>query len=212
MAIFFEEKEIIRSSDGVQFEENAKIIRLEETPEQIEASKRKELAIEKRKSHKPLAVQLAEAKERKDEDWKSANNPFAPPPGLDEEDFQVQEDRNAEERLRQQKSRQQLQVDKVSYEHAVLQSKMNFVPLNEAAIFVPPPITMALQKSQTTSSSAILPVRVKSKSAAHKKKDKKEKRCRAEASGPSSTSKKSKSESSETGLGLLAAYSSDSDE
>ncbi|KAH7488690.1 hypothetical protein PRIC1_007193 [Phytophthora ramorum] len=69
---------VLTSSDGL-FGDNVEEKRVTEAP----APRAEDAA-----GYKPLYEQLQERKDQKDSDWKEKNNPFAPPKGLDEEEFE----------------------------------------------------------------------------------------------------------------------------
>ncbi|POM68541.1 hypothetical protein PHPALM_15288 [Phytophthora palmivora] len=73
---------VLTSSDGL-FGDNVEEKRVTEAPV---------LRAEDAAGYKPLYEQLQERKEQKDSEWKEKNNPFAPPKGLDEEDFEYIQD------------------------------------------------------------------------------------------------------------------------
>ncbi|ETL80888.1 hypothetical protein L917_18665 [Phytophthora nicotianae] len=73
---------VLTSSDGL-FGDNVEEKRVTEAP----APRPEDTA-----GYKPLYEQLQERKEQKDSEWKEKNNPFAPPKGLDEEEFEYIQD------------------------------------------------------------------------------------------------------------------------
>eukprot|EP00644_Phytophthora_capsici_P013504 jgi/Phyca11/17670/fgenesh1_pg.PHYCAscaffold_29_\ len=73
---------VLTSSDGL-FGDNVEEKRVTEAP-----APRPEDA----SGYKPLYEQLQERKDQKDSEWKEKNNPFAPPKGLDEEEFEYIQD------------------------------------------------------------------------------------------------------------------------
>ncbi|OWZ00927.1 hypothetical protein PHMEG_00027782 [Phytophthora megakarya] len=73
---------VLTSSDGL-FGDNVEEKRVSEAP----APRAQDAA-----GYKPLYEQLQERKDQKDSEWKEKNNPFAPPKGLDEEDFEYIQD------------------------------------------------------------------------------------------------------------------------
>ncbi|KAG7381907.1 hypothetical protein PHYPSEUDO_005489 [Phytophthora pseudosyringae] len=73
---------VLTSSDGL-FGDNVEEKRVTEAP-----APRPEDA----SGYKPLYEQLQERNELKDSEWKEKNNPFAPPKGLDEEEFEYIQD------------------------------------------------------------------------------------------------------------------------
>ncbi|KAL3674800.1 hypothetical protein V7S43_000728 [Phytophthora oleae] len=73
---------VLTSSDGL-FGDNVEEKRVTEAP-----APRPEDA----SGYKPLYEQLQERRDQKDSDWKEKNNPFAPPKGLDEEEFEYIQD------------------------------------------------------------------------------------------------------------------------
>ncbi|KAF4033519.1 N-terminal domain of NEFA-interacting nuclear protein NIP30 [Phytophthora infestans] len=73
---------VLTSSDGL-FGDNVEEKRVSEAP----APRSEDAA-----GYKPLYEQLQERKERKDSEWKEKNNPFAPPKGLDDEEFEYIQD------------------------------------------------------------------------------------------------------------------------
>ncbi|KAG1711438.1 hypothetical protein DVH05_008690 [Phytophthora capsici] len=73
---------VLTSSDGL-FGDNVEEKRVTEAP-----APRPEDA----SGYKPLYEQLQKRKDQKDSEWKEKNNPFAPPKGLDEEEFEYIQD------------------------------------------------------------------------------------------------------------------------
>ncbi|KAK1947469.1 hypothetical protein P3T76_001479 [Phytophthora citrophthora] len=73
---------VLTSSDGL-FGDNVEEKRVTEAP-----APRPEDA----SGYKPLYEQLQERKDQKDSEWKEKNNPFAPPKGLDEDEFEYIQD------------------------------------------------------------------------------------------------------------------------
>ncbi|CEG35516.1 Uncharacterized conserved protein [Plasmopara halstedii] len=73
---------VLTSSDGL-FGDNVEEKRVTEAP-----PARPEDTV----NYKPLYEQLLERKETKDIEWKEKNNPFAPPKGLDDEEFEYIQD------------------------------------------------------------------------------------------------------------------------
>ncbi|RLN64515.1 hypothetical protein BBJ29_001094 [Phytophthora kernoviae] len=73
---------VLTSSDGL-FGDNVEEKRVTEAP----APRPEDAA-----GYKPLYEQLQELREKKDSDWKEKNNPFAPPKGLDDEEFDYIQD------------------------------------------------------------------------------------------------------------------------
>ncbi|KAG6611695.1 uncharacterized protein IUM83_17194 [Phytophthora cinnamomi] len=73
---------VLTSSDGL-FGDNVEEKRVTEAP----APRAEDAA-----GYKPLYEQLQERREQKDSEWKEKNNPFAPPKGLDEEEFEYIKD------------------------------------------------------------------------------------------------------------------------
>ncbi|EGZ29798.1 hypothetical protein PHYSODRAFT_309966 [Phytophthora sojae] len=73
---------VLTSSDGL-FGDNVEEKRVTEAP----APRAEDAA-----GYKPLYEQLQERREQKDSGWKEKNNPFAPPKGLDEEEFEYIKD------------------------------------------------------------------------------------------------------------------------
>uniref|UniRef100_A0AAV1USJ2 FAM192A/Fyv6 N-terminal domain-containing protein n=1 Tax=Peronospora matthiolae TaxID=2874970 RepID=A0AAV1USJ2_9STRA len=69
---------VLTSSDGL-FGDNVQEERVTETPAP---------RADDRGSYKPLYEQLQECQEKKDSEWKAKNNPFAPPKGLDDDEFE----------------------------------------------------------------------------------------------------------------------------
>ncbi len=74
----FEEGSVLESTDGVSYTK-------EKILEKRDDSTRGKSGVAVR-GDKSLAEQLADAKEKKDEDWKEKNNPFRAPKALDDED------------------------------------------------------------------------------------------------------------------------------
>ncbi|CAI5743467.1 unnamed protein product [Hyaloperonospora brassicae] len=68
---------VLTSSDGL-FGDNVQEERVTEAP----APRAEDAG-----GYKPLYEQLQERQEKKDSDWKEKNNPFAPPKGLDDDEF-----------------------------------------------------------------------------------------------------------------------------
>ncbi|KAE8902400.1 hypothetical protein PF005_g481 [Phytophthora fragariae] len=73
---------VLTSSDGL-FGDNVEEKRVTEAP----APRAEDSA-----GYKPLYEQLQDRREQKDSEWKEKNNPFAPPKGLDEEEFEYIKD------------------------------------------------------------------------------------------------------------------------
>jgi hypothetical protein len=86
----------------------------EEVKERTEAEERR-LEAQSRADARPLYEQLLEQREAKDTAWKEANNPFKPPPGLDEEDVAYFEDRASTDRARKRKVYEQGQNDMMEF-------------------------------------------------------------------------------------------------
>lgn len=78
MALAFVESAVLYSEDGVSFTKEKDIKKEDDGF----VSRRPQPG-----SGKSLGEQLAESKKAKDDEWKEANNPFKPPPGLDEDEY-----------------------------------------------------------------------------------------------------------------------------
>ena len=95
MAFNFVASAVIKSSDGVTFTQETKI-----EPKDPEKAKKRSMG-PAMPIGKSLAEQLAENAEKKDLEWKEANNPFRPPPSMTEDEAMfLEEVKLAEERKR----------------------------------------------------------------------------------------------------------------
>lgn len=204
MALAFVESAVLSSEDGVTFNKEKDIPdSLRETGGQKRA-----MPWAPEGSNKSLGEQLAESKAKKDAEWKEANNPFKPPPGLDEEDFDFYE--SVEAKKEQSKIQKKIQADQDSRSFNMAQlakvkpasatsMTTSFKDLEEP----PPPV------------SAPVPLVVKKK---HVEKDGKHKKSKSKSSLESDSAakkakKSKKSDRSEAtpegGLSLLGSYDSD---
>ena len=104
----------------------------EEVKERTEAEERR-LEAQSRADARPLFEQLLEQREAKDAAWKEANNPFKPPPGLDEEDVAYFEDRASTDRARKRKVYEQGQNDMMEFALARAQVERSVAAPDAAA-------------------------------------------------------------------------------
>ena len=105
----------------------------EEVKERSEAEERR-LAQQARADARPLFEQLQEQREAKDAEWKEKNNPFQPPPGMDEEDVAFEQDREDRARQRKRKAFEQDQNDMADFALARAQQEKGIVvPIGAAA-------------------------------------------------------------------------------
>lgn len=119
MAFNFVASAVIKSSDGVTFTQETKI-----EPKDPEKAKKRSMG-PAMPIGKSLAEQLAENAEKKDLEWKEANNPFRPPPSMTEDEAMFLE----EVKLAQERKRAELEV---AAENAIAEYKA--ARLSEAAI------------------------------------------------------------------------------
>src|SRR4051794_5049935 len=100
----FEEGSVLESTDGVSYKKETEIVRSDD------AARAKAKAVE-RGSGLSLAAQLAEAKGRKDDEWKEKNNPFRAPKGLDDEDVAFLSEHDATRRAAERQLKAQDELD-----------------------------------------------------------------------------------------------------
>ncbi|KAG7401722.1 hypothetical protein PHYBOEH_011011 [Phytophthora boehmeriae] len=204
---------VLTSSDGL-FGDNVEEKRVTEAP----APRPEDAA-----GYKPLYEQLQELREKKDSDWKEKNNPFAPPKGLDDEEFDYIQDLEAKRVETERKRNVQHEEDLAQFMLARGAPK----PASGAAL-----TAQHLQKYPAKSDMktvgknkpAVVVVKAKSKIIKKRKPEanpstplgndqeqqKKKTKVEHEDAASSSTATKAKSNGSALGLGLVA-YGSDSD-
>lgn len=199
MALAFVESAVLSSEDGVTFNKEKDI------PDSLrdEGGRSKPWAPES--CGKSLGEQLAEAKAKKDAEWKEANNPFRPPAGLDEEDFDFYE--SVEAKKEQSKLQKKIQADADSRAFNVAQLAKVKVATADATTTSfkdleaePPPVE--------TPHVALV---VKKKKGTSEGKPKKHKTKTNDSEKSSKKSKTVSKGSSEGGLSLLGSYEDNSD-
>mmetsp|Transcript_12371 Transcript_12371/g.18452 ORF Transcript_12371/g.18452 Transcript_12371/m.18452 type:complete len:185 (-) Transcript_12371:200-754(-) len=94
MALHFVAKAVIRSEDGVTFNKETKIQKSDQDGTKLKAHAKGPV----KPIGKSLAQQLQENEEKKDAEWKAANNPFQPPPSMTAEEAEFLAEKEAERR------------------------------------------------------------------------------------------------------------------
>uniref|UniRef100_A0A7S2X6R3 FAM192A/Fyv6 N-terminal domain-containing protein n=1 Tax=Lotharella oceanica TaxID=641309 RepID=A0A7S2X6R3_9EUKA len=202
MAFNFVAKAVIRSEDGVTFNKETKI-----EPKKDEGSKLKG----RRKGPimpigKSLAEQLQENAEKKDAEWKAANNPFRPPPSMTEEEAEFLQEREMAERMKE-KAKQELAEEGASQFKAARLSKVVTRPAEPLpkveGLFgkVNADNDDKITENKAESDKPKVMVKVKDKKKKKKKKRKKDQEKRA-----GKKQKDGEEEEAESALSLLSGY------
>jgi len=212
-ALAFVEGAVLTSSDGVIMNQVQEI----EHDEEFRLEQKRQQLREKmnQSSYKSLADQLAENKEKHDEEWRAANNPFRAPPGLDEEDFQFLEAEDAARRDKQLRAKEFEEEDTKKFQEELQMQRMsNIVKAPELdavkknfAIHSLSEIVNAPKPKEETPLPPVL--RISKKTDKDKKKKGKKRKTTSEKSP---TGKQAKNDGDTVGVVLVGGYGSGSDE
>ena len=121
----FEESYVLESTDGLGY---TQIKPLPPPPNESEDDRlsrlrRLQLDAQRTQSFLSLRQQLAEQKERKDEEWKQTHNPFKPPRGLDGDEVGWLEEEEERRRERERRRVEEEERERMTFELAVARRK-----------------------------------------------------------------------------------------
>ncbi|KDO34984.1 hypothetical protein SPRG_01046 [Saprolegnia parasitica CBS 223.65] len=170
---------VLSSSDGL-FGDNVEETRISDKPEAAD------IAIS---DARPLYDRLKEMKDQRDAEWKEKNNPFAPPKGLDDEEFEFIRALEDQQKSVEDGLKRQLDTDLAQF---VMAKKDTLAHTKKVAAVVLP-TTIAAEKKLPP----VVVVKAKPKKIATTK-----------GSAPTQPKKRQKNtKTTSTGLGLVANYS-----
>lgn len=202
----FVESSVLESTDGVSFQKERK---LEQKEEIMHVRKRDTGGLS-------LSEQLAINKEEKEAEYKSKHNMFAPPPGLDQEEFDFFAQKEKEATQKRSARAQQAIDDSEAYEEALLASRNAVKKVEERSeaesakfSFVRDIISSSVAEN-TNPVKSVVTVKVKKHKADKDKKKKDDKKRKRDDDADDTTTGSKKGGNAVLGLGL--AYGSDSDE
>lgn len=205
----FVEGAVLSSTDGVNFNNE---IEVEETADE------RALVVKKTtvNSNLSLREQLAAAEEAKQEKWKEDNNPFRPPPSLEEDDVEFFQEVRERRTEREGLAKAQDAIDTQNFRSARMDKVVEAMTAEEkmkkmGVSFEPPASTTTPSTPSTSLAIKTITKKVdkERKKEKKKKQDKKEKKKEKKGGEPPTKRTKPDDSNSSGLLGLLGGYSSD---
>ena len=121
----FEESYVLESTDGLGYTQIKPLPPPPNESEDDRLARLRRLQADQHRNHSlsSLRQQLAEQRERKDEEWKEAHNPFKPPRGLDGDEVGWLLDEDDRRRDRERRRKEEEEHERLAFELAVAKHK-----------------------------------------------------------------------------------------
>ena len=121
----FEESYILESTDGLGYTQIKPLPPPPNESEDDRLARLRRLQVDQQRNQSLISLrqQLAEQRERKDEEWKALHNPFKPPRGLDGEEAGWLEDEEERRRDRERRRKEEDEQERTAFELAVARRK-----------------------------------------------------------------------------------------